>query len=149
MQNLTSYELTIAEQLNIDYYNPTLNLSLLANWSSYNKGSSGYIRKTESNEKLSLSYLNRKYTESTIELHSENNTGKKLSETTRILMSKSSGGVIVKLVDVNSNKTIEFKNKSLVAKELQISLRTVTRWIVDGKIHKTHSLKYPKVKLKV
>jgi len=40
-----------------------------------------------------------------------------------------------------------FKNKSLVAKELNISLRTVGRWLGDNKIHCTHSIKYPKIKL--
>lgn len=61
-------------------------------------------------------------------------------------MSISSGGVKVKLIDLsNNNSIIEFKNKSLLAKELNISLRTVTRWIEDGKVHLTHSIKYPKV----
>lgn len=59
LQDLTYYELTLAEQLNLDYYKPTLNSSLLANWSTYNVGSTGYIRTAESNTNLSLSFLNR------------------------------------------------------------------------------------------
>ena len=62
-------------------------------------------------------------------------------------MSKSHGGVPVNLLDVNTNEIVIFKNKSLVAKELKISLKTVGRWINDGKTHATLSLKYPKVKL--
>ena len=66
-------------------------------------------------------------------------------------MSKSSGGVPVKLIGINNNNTIiEFKNKSLVAKELNISLLasnsqpTVSRRIKDEKVH---SIIYPRVKL--
>ena len=149
LQDLTYYELTVAEQLNLDYYRPTLNTSLMANWSTYNVGSTGYIRKKEVNSKLSLSFLNRSFTDKTKELHKINNTGRKLSDLTKIKMSKSQGGVIVNLLDVNTNEIIVFKNKTLVAKELNISLRTVSRWINDGKIHSTHSLKYPKVKLTI
>lgn len=149
LQDLTTYELTLAEQLNLDYYKPTFNGSLLANWSTYNVGSSGYIRKAESNTNLSLSFLNRKFTEDTKELHKKNNIGKTLSDLTKIKMSKSHGGVTVNLLDVNTNEIIVFKNKSLVAKELNISLRTVSRWINDGNTHTTLSLKYPKVKLMI
>ena len=147
LEDLTNYELTVAEQINLDYYKPTLNSSLLANWSSYNLGSTGYTRSKELNENSSLSLLNRQFTIKTKELHKKNNTGKKLSVLTRLKMSKSHGGVIVKLLDVQTKDIIVFKNKSLIAKELNISLRTVSRWIDDGKIHRTHSLKYPKVKL--
>jgi hypothetical protein len=146
---LTSYELTVIEQIYLENLNPTLNSSLLANWSSYNIGSKGYIRTSESNEKLSLAFLNRRYSLGTKELHIKNNTGKILSSLTKSKMSKSSGGVTVKLIDVNSNNSIvEFKNKSLLATELNISLRTVNRWLEDGKIHYTHSTKYPKVIIK-
>lgn len=44
LEDLIYYELTVAEQLNLDYYKPTLNQSLLANWSTYNVGATGYIR---------------------------------------------------------------------------------------------------------
>ena len=64
-------------------------------------------------------------------------------------MSKSAGGVPVKLFDVKNNNVILFNNKSLAAKELNISLRTVGRWIVDGLINHTHSSKYPKVRLSI
>ena len=147
LQDLTYYELTLAEQLNLDFYKPTLNSSLLANWSSYNVGPTGYLRTDESNTNLSLSFLNREFSEDTKELHRTNNTGKTLSDLTKIKMSKSHGGVPVNLLDVNTNEIVIFKNKSLVAKELKISLKTVGRWINDGKTHATLSLKYPKVKL--
>jgi group I intron endonuclease len=149
LQLLTSYELTVIEQIYLDNVNPTLNSSLFANWSSYNIGSKGYIRTSESNKNLSLAFLNRKYSIDTKELHRKNNTGKRLSSLTKSKMSTSSGGVTVKLIDVNSkNSIVEFKNKSLLAKELNISLRTVNRWLEDGKIHYTRSIKYPKVIIK-
>ena len=74
LQDLTYYELTVAEQFNLDYYRPTLNTSLLANWSTYNVGSTGYIRKEEVNSKLSLFFFNRSFTGKTKELHKINNT---------------------------------------------------------------------------
>lgn len=148
LQYLTSYELTFTEQLYLDIYKPSLNNNLFANWSSYNLGPKGLVRNKLSNDKLSLSFLNRNFTNETKELHRKNNTGRVLSHSTKLKMSKSSGGVIVKLIDINSNNSIvEFKTKSLIAKELNISLRTVSRWIEDGQIHSTHSIKYPKVKL--
>lgn len=123
---------------------------MLANWSTYNVGAKGYIRTNKANENLSLAFLNRNFSLETKELHRRNNTSKTVSELTKEKMSKSSGGVSVKLIDISSNNSIiEFKNKSLVAKELNISLRTVSRWIEDGKCHSTHSIKYPKVILKI
>ena len=107
---------------------------MLANWSTYNVGAKGYIRTNKANENLSLAFLNRNFSLETKELHRRNNTSKTVSELTKEKMSKSSGGVSVKLIDISSNNSIiEFKNKSLVAKELNISLRTVSRWIKDGK----------------
>ncbi len=148
LQYLNYYELTLTEQIYLDLFKPSLNTSLLDNWSTYNIGSKGYIRTKKANENLSLAFLNRSFTFGTKELHRKNNSGKILSELTKAKMSKSSGGVNVKLIDINSNNSIiEFKNKSLLAKELNISLRTVTRWIEDGKVHSTHSIKYPKVRL--
>ena len=49
--DLTLYELTLAEQVNIDEIKTSLNGSFYANWSSYNIGYSGYIRDNESNIK--------------------------------------------------------------------------------------------------
>ena len=150
LKDLTSYELTVAEQLCLDFYEPSLNGSFLANWSTYNVGSTGYVRSKKMNSNLSLSFLNRTFSESTRELHKKNNLGKKLSEATKLKMSKSSGGVGVTLISfINESECIkkEFKTKSILAKELNISLRTVNRWIEDGKIHSTKSSKYPKVKL--
>ena len=77
LQDLSYYELTVAEQLNLNYYKPSLNSSLLANWSSYNLGSKGYIKNKELKDHLSLSFLNRMYTKDTKELHKTNNLGKK------------------------------------------------------------------------
>jgi group I intron endonuclease len=146
--DLTSYELTIAEQLHLDYYKPTLNVNHLANWSTYNTGATGYIRSDELNDEISLSFLNRSFTEYTKELHRKNNTGKKLSELTKAKISKGHGGLAVNLVNVNSNNAIvEFKTNTLLSKELNISLRTVNRWLDDNKIHSTRSLKYPRVKI--
>jgi group I intron endonuclease len=148
LRDLTNYELTIAEQLQLDFYKPNLNISLLANYSSYNIGSLGYVRTEEMNSRLSLSYLNRSYSPMTKLMHRKNNLGKKLSDLTKDKISKSSGGIPIKLININSNNsTIIFKNKTLLAKELNISLRTVNRWLDDGKIHLTKSLKYPKVKI--
>ena len=149
MQLLTSYELTVIEQIYLDTFNPSLNSRLLANWSSYNAGPKGYIRTSEANGKLSLAFLNRRFSIDTKELHRKNNTGKKLSSLIKSKMSTSARGVTVKLIDVSSNNSIVvFKNKSLLAKELNISLRTVNRWLEDGKINSTHSIKYPKVIIK-
>jgi hypothetical protein len=50
LMDLISYELTIAEQLQLDFKKPSLNGNLLANWSSYNTGASGYIRRDELND---------------------------------------------------------------------------------------------------
>jgi len=68
-QDLISYELTIAEQLQLDFYKPTLNVNTLANWSSYNTGSTGYIRTDDLNDVLSLSFLNRSFSEYIRDLH--------------------------------------------------------------------------------
>jgi len=106
LEDLNYYELTVAEQLNLDYYKPTLNTSLLANWSSYNIGASGYVKTPEANDKFSLSFLNRSYTEDTKNLHKVNKTGTKLSDSTKIKMSKSHGGVTVKLLDLNTNEIV-------------------------------------------
>jgi hypothetical protein len=148
LRYLISYELTIAEQLHLDYHKPSLNCNLLANWSSYNSGSKGNIRSDEQNDDLSLSFLNRSFTDYTKELHRKNNKGKLLSEETKIKISNGSGGITVYLIDVQSNNNIiEFKTKTSLSKELKISVRTINRWLDDGKLHSTRSLKYPKVKI--
>ena len=67
--DLTLYELTVAEQVYIDHIQPTLNGSFYANWSSYNIGAKGYVRNEESNIDLSLSFLNRSYNQTTIDIH--------------------------------------------------------------------------------
>jgi hypothetical protein len=150
LQALNYYELNLNEQIYLDLFKPSLNVFKLANWSSYNVGSKGYIRTEEANRSLSLAFLNREFSLVTKNLHKVNNLGKKLSQLTRLKMSKSSGGVPVKLIDINNNNSIiKFQNKSLIAKELNISFRTVNRWIEDGKVHSTHSVQYPQVILKL
>jgi len=64
---LRSYKLTIVEQIYMDIIQPTLNNNLFANWSIYNKGATGFTRDLISNNKLS--FLNRSFNKSTIELH--------------------------------------------------------------------------------
>lgn len=148
LEMLTTYETTWMEQLYLDYLKPKLNGSLLANWSTYNKGSTGYVRTKKMNDRLSLSFLNRTFSNKTKELQKIRNTGKVLSKNIKLKISKGSGGIPVKLIDINNNsQVIEFKNKSLLAKELNISLRTVSRRIKDGKFNSTKSMKFSKVKL--
>jgi len=148
LTDLISYELTIAEQLQLDYKKPNLNSSLFANWSSYNTGATGYIRSDELNDELSLSFLNRTFSEYTKNLHRKNNTGKILSDTTKLKISKGAGGITVYLVNVKfNNEIVEFKTKTLLSEELNISIRTINRWLDDNKVHSTKSLKYPQVKL--
>lgn len=136
------------EQLYLDCLKPELNGSLLANWSTYNKGPTGFVRTKKMNDRLSLSFLNRTFNQNTKELQRIRKTGKLLSKNIKLKISKGSGGIPVKLVDINNNsQVIEYKNNSLLAQELNISLRTVNRWIEDGEFHFTKSNKYPKVKL--
>jgi hypothetical protein len=86
----------LLNKLHLDYYKPTLNGSLLAYWSTYNTGATGYIRSDELNDELSLSFLNRNFTEYTKELHRKNNTGKILSASTKAKISKGRSGIPVK-----------------------------------------------------
>lgn len=153
LTELTLYELTIAEQVYIDAFQPSLNGNFLANWSTYNKGSTGYIKKEEDKSDISLSLLNRSFDPSTIELHRKNNTGKKLSEETRAKMSATSQrrkkGTYVILVDVAKNKEVPFDTLAVLCRELDISPRTAKRWALDAKPHNTRSLKYPLVIIKL
>lgn len=159
--DLTLYELTIAEQAYMDAIQPTLNGSFYANWSSYNIGAKGYIRDEESNQDLSLSFLNRSFNQTTIELHRKIKTGTKVSEETRRKMSASHLGLrkgrSVILDDVNTKIEVVFDTvasfflflKKKDRRELGVSDRTINRWALDGKIHPTKSLKYPLVKIKI
>ena len=80
------------------------------------------------NDKTSLQLLNRNYSEYTNELHKKNQTGKILDQITRSKMLKSQGGVAVKLLDGKTNEELAiFNTKSALAKELSISIRTVSR----------------------
>lgn len=105
---LNLYELTIAEQVYIDTIKPTLNESIYVNWSSYNKVSTAYIKSKTSNDKLSMSFLNRTFDKSTIELHRKTRTGKFLSVETKQKIALSNKGKSVILVDINANKEIKF-----------------------------------------
>lgn len=97
LKMLTIYETTYShmgrfnEQLYLDYLKPKLNGSLLANWATYNKGSTANIRSKK--ERLSLSFLNRSFSEKTKELHKIHNTGKILSANVKLKISKGSGGL--------------------------------------------------------
>jgi hypothetical protein len=57
-------------------------------------------------------------------------------------------GKQVILTDVNNKIDIIYNSVSSLSKELGISDRTVNRWALDGKIHKTKSLKFPLVRIK-
>lgn len=149
LQDLTLYELTIAEQIYLDAYKPTLNGSLYANWSSYNIGATDYIRSEESNQNLSFSNLNRSFNQATIDLHKSNRLGTKASEATKLKMSASHKGRPVTLIDVNTGNEILFDTVSSLRREIGISERTINRWALNGKVHKTNSLKYPLIRVKI
>ena len=149
LQDLTLYELTIAEQIYLDAYKPTLNGSLYANWSSYNIGSTDYIRSEESNQNLSFSNLNRSFNQATIDLHKSNRSGTKASEATKLKMSASHKGRPVTLIDVNTGNEFIFDTVSSLGREIGISDRTINRWALNGKVHKTNSLKYPLIRIKI
>lgn len=148
--DLTVSELTIAEQVYMYALLPSLNGSYYANWSTYNTGAKGYIREEESNIELSLSFLNRTYSQATIESHRKNRKGKKVSDKTRQKMSdtRNKRRSII-LIDVNSEKEIVFETVASLSRELEISDRTINRWALDGKQHRTKSLKYPLIKIKI
>ncbi len=54
------------EQVYMEALLPSLNGSYYAKWSTYNTGAKGYTREEDSNIKLSLSFLNRSYSQATI-----------------------------------------------------------------------------------
>ena len=144
---LNLYEITIAEQIYMDFIQPTLNNNLFSNWSTYNEGSKGYIRNEIANSKLS--FLNRSFNKSTLELHKQNKIGKKLSDITKKKISENCIGKKVILLDLNSNKEILFNSVTSLSRELLISHRTINRWILDNKVHCTKLLKYPLIKIKL
>ena len=104
-----------AEQIYMDLIQPTLNNNLFANWSTYNKGATGYIRSEIANSKLSLSFLNRSFNKSTLELHKQNRTGKKLSDITKKKISANCTGKPVILLDLIFNKEIQFDSVTSLA----------------------------------
>jgi hypothetical protein len=99
----------------MDLIQPTLNNNLFANWSTYNKGATGYIRSEIANSKLSLSFLNRSFNKSTLELHKQNRTGKKLSDITKKKISANCTGKPVILLDLIFNKEIQFDSVTSLA----------------------------------
>ena len=57
-------------------------------------------------------------------------------------------GKPVNLVDIINNIEIQFESVASLSRELEISDRTINRWALDGKTHKTKSLKYPLIIVK-
>lgn len=53
------------------------------------------------------------------------------------------------LIDVNTGNKIFFDTIAALRRELLISDRTIKRWALDGKTHKTKSLKNPLIKIKI
>ena len=53
------------------------------------------------------------------------------------------------LIDVNTGNKVFFDTIPALRRELLISDRTIKRLALDGKIHKTKSLKYPLIKIKI
>ena len=60
-----------------------------------------------------------------------------------------SNGKSVILVDVNTDTEITFDTIASLGRELGVSNRTINRWALNGKVHRTNSVKYPVVKLKL
>lgn len=132
---LNMYHLTYVEQFYLDICLPSLNAEPLANASSYNLGATGVYRDNEFRANLSKTYINRKYTEATKQLHSNNMLGNSLSSKTRSKMSESYGGVTVLVTNVNTNLVLTFSTKKEASVYLGISVRTITRWSQTDQPH--------------
>lgn len=131
---LTKYELLITEQYCIDTLKPNLNLDLIVNVGGLtNKGASGYIVLEEELFKRSQNLINRTFSEETIKLIQNKITGRTLSQETKDKMSLSSGGVKVYLYSSDKKYKVEYETKSKLASELNISLRTLSRRLIDNK----------------
>lgn len=63
-------------------------------------------------------------------------TIKKLS----ITRSNYKKGKPVKLTDLIKNKSLKFDSLAYLRKEINVSDRTINRWIIDGKAHKTKKI---------
>jgi hypothetical protein len=148
LYTLNLYHVCILEQFYLDYLNPALNSAKLSNVAPTNIGSLGKAKSDYFKNNLSLEFIGRVYTQATKELHKTNNLGRKPSESTRIKLSASSGGVKAYVLDCKSNLTKEYSNKTLAAKALGISLRTFSRWVEDpSREHQVISNKFTKVKV--
>lgn len=120
-----------------------------ANWSTYNTGAKGYIRKEDSNIKLYFSFFNKSYSQATIESHRKNRKGKKFQIKQDKMSDTRNKRRSIILIDVNLEKEIVFEKVASLRRELDISDRTINRWALDGKQHQTKSLKYPLIKIKI
>jgi hypothetical protein len=129
LYTLTLYHVCILEQFFLDYIDPSLNSTKLANVSPANKGGKGVIRSDYFKENLSLEYIGRVYSKATNELHRANKLGKtqSLSVRAKIAEAISKGGIKVYVLDCNSNVAVEFLTKSAAANALGVSLRTIDR----------------------
>lgn len=124
---LDRYELTIAEQAYMDTIQPSLNIAPFANASFPNLGGTGLARDLDFKTIVSLAHQGREVLETTIERHRLNQTGKKLSESTRSKMSANNMGVQVAVKDEDTGSVIIYSTKSKASSVLGISIRTITR----------------------
>ena len=131
LTDLSLYHLTIVEQFFMGVLNPSLNTEKLANASSYNLGATGMVRSDAVRETVSLSHLGLSYSEATINLHRDNMLGTTRSDSTRLKMYESHGGVAVYVLDQMTSEVTTFSTKSAAAIALNISLRTLSRWAED------------------
>lgn len=146
--DLTIYDLTIAEQVYMAALLPSLNGSNYANWSTYNTGAKGYIREEECSIELSLSFLNRSYRQATIESHRKNRKSNKVLDKIRKMADTRNKRRSIILIVVISKKEFVFETVAFLSRDLDISDRTINSWALDGKQHRTKSLKYPLIKIK-
>lgn len=126
---IDQYLLTLAEQTFMDTIHPSLNVAPYAIASSSNLGATGMIRDDLFKEAVSMSHQGRTFHDSTNQKHRDNNTGKKLSLETRSKMSLNNAEVRVEVEDSSNNLIVSFNTKSKACFELNISMRTLTRWL--------------------
>jgi len=130
---LSKYELLLTEQYFIDHLKPNLNVDLIVNWGGQpNKGSTGYTLSEEERELRSIKLRGREFSEFTKDLHKTNMTGTKLSDTTRMKMQDSYGGVAILSTQIDNGDQITYSTKSAAALALGCSIRTITRRCENG-----------------
>jgi group I intron endonuclease len=131
---LTKYELLITEQYCIDVINPSLNLDTIVNVGGLiNKGATGYVVSEEALLERSNRMKGRTFSPETIKLIKNKLTGRVISQETKDKMSLSNSGVKVYVYTLDFSNKTEYNTKSAAATALNISLRTLSRRIVDGK----------------